>query len=903
MAKKHDAVIAGTNTVYLPPLPGKAKKGTTIWKEWAKSAVIELLKQGLTIADICETLGVTRSWYDQQRARDKEWAKRVDETRAGKWTADWPDLTGMSYKEFAKTYLGWEVYPHQAPIIEALEDPNVNRILVTGFPECIPMDAEILTSKGWRGYGEIAPGDLVLGDDGGTLRWTEVTKVHYYEAAETVRLRGQGFDFTVTPNHRWVTERAEGSRLLVPTNELNTYDKILVSEPAEGGSLDVTPDEAALIAWLITDGSYKKQVGIWQKKPEYRQEIEELLDRLGIDWAYYESGFYHIPQEWWNSSVCKQYIHGDLEQFVLGLTREARAAFFEAALHAEGWQLSERGWGMEHVDDHRFDAIKLAGFLEGYNVMPQGRRNRGVRETHAVSFSKHHSRKKAHRLVQEPAGIQPVWSVTTGLGSYVMRQGDFISLTGNSGKSTHVSLGYALYAMCLNPDIRIAIVSKSQVKAEDLLHRIKRYLTEPHLYENAERNLIEDFNGFEPPRGRFRWDAKQITIRQRQSGERDPTVQALGIGAQIYGTRIDLLILDDALTLENQLTEDRRDKITSWFLQEAMSRVHRGRVIVCGTRIHPFDNYNEWHQAWKDDPHYRRIKIPAIVLDENGEEQSTWPEYWPLDGGEVWDDVLGGYRFQKGMRQIRDEVMSLGEQRWRLVYQQEDVQDTEAIFTREAIEKAMDLGANRSLGQVFPEEILVLGVDPAVSGRAAAVLVAYNPKTRVRTIVDIFVGENLGATGIRDRLMRYFWEKYRPQRTVIEVNYAPTIMGDEALKLQAQSYGTVLTPHYTLSSGHKKGSKWDEEYGVAALAPLVNHGLYVLPSKTPDDRKRLEPLIQDMVAFPFSDVQDALMALWFAEGEMRYLATVPYTPEQVAENRQLPPYLARRMSRSYRRTA
>lgn len=607
MAKKHDAVIAGTSTVYLPPLPGKAKKGTTIWKEWAKSAVIELLKQGLTIADICETLGVTRSWYDQQRARDKEWAKRVDETRAGKWTADWPDLTGMSYKEFAKTYLGWDVYPHQAPIIEALEDPDVNRILVTGFPE--------------------------------------------------------------------------------------------------------------------------------------------------------------------------------------------------------------------------------------------------------------------------------------------------------SGKSTHVSLGYALYAMCLNPDIRIAIVSKSQPKAEDLLHRIKRYLTEPHLYENAERNLIEDFNGFEPPRGRFRWDAKQITIRQRQSGERDPTVQALGIGAQIYGTRIDLLILDDALTLENQLTEDRRDKITSWFLQEAMSRVHRGRVIVCGTRIHPFDNYNEWHQAWNDDPHYRRIKIPAIVLDENGEEQSTWPEYWPLDGGEVWDDVLGGYRFQKGMRHIRDEVMSLGEQRWRLVYQQEDVQDTEAIFTKEAIEKAMDLGANRSLGQVFPEEILVLGVDPAVSGRAAAVLVAYNPKTRVRTIVDIFVGENLGATGIRDRLMRYFWEKYRPQRTVIEVNYAPTIMGDEALKLQAQSYGTVLTPHYTLSSGHKRGSKWDEEYGVAAMAPLVNHGLYVLPSKTPDDRKRLEPLIQDMVAFPFSDVQDALMALWFAEGEMRYLATVPYTPEQVAENRQLPPYLARRMSRSYRRTA
>lgn len=607
MGTKHNAVVAGTKEVYLPPLPGKAKKGTTEWKEWAKQSVIELIKQGLTIADAVETLGVTRSWYDQQRSRDKEWAKKVDETRAGKYTADWPDLSGMSYREFAETYLTMSVFEHQAPIVDALEDPDVNRILVTGFPE--------------------------------------------------------------------------------------------------------------------------------------------------------------------------------------------------------------------------------------------------------------------------------------------------------SGKSTHVSLGYALYAMCINPDIRIAIVSKSQSKAEDLLHRIRRYLTEPHLYAHAKRNLIEDFNGFEPPRGRFRWDAKQLTIRQRQSGERDPTVQALGIGTQIYGTRIDLLILDDSLTLENQLTETRRENITSWFLQEAMSRVHRGRVIVCGTRIHPFDNYNDWHRAWMDDPHYRRVKIPAIVVGEDGHERSTWPEYWPLDGGMVYDEVLGAERYQKGMRDIRKEMVALGEVRWRLIYQQEDVQETEAIFTKEAIDKALDLGAARSLGDVHPEEILVLGVDPAVSGRAAAVLLAYNPRTRIRTIVDIFVGENLGAVGIRERLLEQFWARYRPQRTVIEINYAPTIMGDEALKDKARAYGTVLTPFTTIGRGHKRGSKYDEEYGVAAIAPLIRNGLYVFPSRTPADRQKLEPLVQDMTAFPFSEVQDALMALWFAESDTRFLAAVPLTPEQVAEGRRLPPYIANRMVKPTRRVA
>lgn len=536
-----------------------------------------------------------------QRSRDREWAERVDATRAGKYTADWPDLSGMSYREFADTYLGLEVFPHQAPIVDALEDPAVNRMIVTGFPE--------------------------------------------------------------------------------------------------------------------------------------------------------------------------------------------------------------------------------------------------------------------------------------------------------SGKSTHISLGFALYMMCLNPDIRIALVSKSAEKAEDLLARIKRYLTEPHLYEGRKRNLIEDFNGFVPPRGKFRWDAKQATIRQRQSGERDPTIQALGIGTQIFGARIDLLILDDALTLDNQLTEGRRNNITSWFLQEAATRAHRGRIMVAGTRIHPFDNYAEWHKAWVDDPHYRRVKIPAIARDEDGNEVSTWPEYWPLEGGMVWDQSMQMERYQKGMADIRKEIMSLGEVRWRLVYQQEDVQETEAIFTAEAMQKALDLGAHRNIGTVFPDEILVLGVDPAVSGRAAAVVVAYNPKTRVRTVVDLFVGENLGAIGIRDKLLKYFWQKYRPQRTVIEVNYAPTIMGDDSLKDIARSYGTVLTPHYTTGSGHKRGSKWDEEYGVAAMAPLMNNGLYAFASATPEANNAMEPLIQDLTAFPFSDVQDAAMALWFAEGEMRFLSAPVFTPEDVIEGRNLPPYLANRLRR------
>ena len=608
---KHFKIVRDLPDVYLPPPP--ASKGTAAWKEWAKEAFLELLRNGFSIQDAVDFLGVSRGWWEKNGERDPEWATKARAIREGEdpdsddADRDWPDISWMSYSVFADEYLGLKVFPHQEPIIAAIEDPQINKVIVNGFPE--------------------------------------------------------------------------------------------------------------------------------------------------------------------------------------------------------------------------------------------------------------------------------------------------------SGKSTHVSLGYVLYKLCQNPDARIALVSKSTSKAQDLLRRIKRYMTEDHLYDNTKRNLIRDFKGFKPgSHTSHPWGADQITIRQRRSGERDPSIQALGIGAQIYGARLDLLLLDDALTLENQLTENRRNGLDSWFLQEASSRAHKGEIIVVGTRVHPEDNFKSWKDAWQDDPHAAFVSIPAIIVNDEGVEETTWPDYWPLEGKMVYDDFQGREIYQKGMADIRKEMESLGAWRWRLVYQQEDVGSDSTIFSQDILDHALELGANRSLGQVHPEEILILGIDPAISGRAAAVLLAYNPVSRVRTVVDLFVGDSLGATGVRQKLMYEFWEKYHPQRTLIEVNYAPTIMGDETLQIRAKAAGTLLLPHKTFGAGRKRGSINDEEYGIAAVAPLIGGGLYAFPSATPHDRKRLEPLLEDMSGFPFSETKDALVGLWIAEGEVIMVAVKPTDMAQVAKSRNLPPNIARRLRRGRKRT-
>lgn len=474
-----------------------------------------------------------------------------------------------------------------------------------------------------------------------------------------------------------------------------------------------------------------------------------------------------------------------------------------------------------------------------------------------------------------------------------------------AGKSTIVTLWYVLYKIAQDPDIRIALVSKSSEKANDLLRRVKRYLTEPHLYENAPRNLIEDFGGFQPLHGELEWSATRIFIRHRKSGERDPTIQALGIGKQIYGTRLDLLVLDDSLVLDNQISEIQRQRLDNWFTAEARSRVQQGQTVVCGTRLFPLDLYGQWRKAWVGQPLYREVVTPAILDEWTDEERPSWPEYWTLDGYDIFQEldtgekVLIGYR--QGLRDIRDEVRSRNPDQWRLVYQQEDVQETSAIFRPDHIAKAFDLGSTRSIGQVKENEILILGVDPAVTGRAASVLIAYDPETKIRTVVDLFVGRNLGATGIRQSLFYQFWDKYRDHGvafTVVEVNYAPTLLGDTTFTERATSSNTLVKAFRTTARGRKVGSKWDEEYGVAAMAQLFGNGLMAFAGANPDDRAKLQPLVDDLLVFPFADEQDAVMALWVANSEAGRIPTRKVDQEVMFKRRGVPGIISRRSAAS-----
>ena len=485
---------------------------------------------------------------------------------------------------------------------------------------------------------------------------------------------------------------------------------------------------------------------------------------------------------------------------------------------------------------------------------------------------------------------------------------NFVLVLGHpeSGKSTQVSLWYPVYSLAVNPDVRIALVSKATDKANDLLTRVKRYLTEEHLYADSPRNLIADFNGFKPAHGDLSWSASQIFTRHRRSGERDPTIQALGIGKQIYGTRLDKLILDDSLVLDNQVSEVQRDRLDRWFTSEARSRALQGQTVVNGTRLFPLDLYGVWRKRWSDHPLYREVIIPAILDENTSKERPSWPEHWDLDGSNLLEtvgdvEVVTGYK--QGLRDIRAEFTDNIDQ-WKLVYQQEDVELGGSVFTVAHADKALEMGANRDLGQYFEHERLILTIDPATAGRAACLVIAVDPMSHIRTVIDGWTGSKLGTTGMRKQLFYHFWDKYREHGislTVIEQNFSPTLLGDEALMARAKEAGTVIQPFQTKGRGRGIGAKHHEEWGVGAIAGQISAGLVAFASKTPEALAVMQPIIDDMLIFPYLEpTGDSLMALWFGLSESSSVFLDRIDDEVVIARRNIPPYLSQRMGRGRR---
>ena len=475
---------------------------------------------------------------------------------------------------------------------------------------------------------------------------------------------------------------------------------------------------------------------------------------------------------------------------------------------------------------------------------------------------------------REPQWLHPAMKWEEGLASNRI----LINIPPNHAKSITITVDYVTWQVCKNPNFRVLIVSQTQRLAADFLYAIKQRLTHP-MYENLQQAYAAGV-GFNSKSAS--WQATRITFGDelRESSEKDPNIEAVGIGGQIYGKRADMIIIDDAVTLSNANDFERQIK---WLTQDVRSRLNpTGKLIVIGTRVASVDLYRELRNPdrypgglvpWK------YLAMPALLqTDESPEKWETlWPASdQPFDGqGEDQKDENGLYPRWNG-RNLFNERQSMDASTWALIYQQQDISD-DAIFdpvcVRGSIDGMRKSGALNAGYPGHPKDLngftFICGLDPAMVGDTAVICYAIDRVSHKRYIVDAH--KITRPTPAQIRQLIFDWtDLYKPSEWIVEKNaFQAFLTQDEGIKMHLASRGVVLKEHHTGSN------KWDSGFGVASMSTLFGtkqaadgkhhrDNLIHLPS---DQTENVKALIEQLITWSptTKGKTDMVMALWFCE--------------------------------------
>jgi hypothetical protein len=472
-----------------------------------------------------------------------------------------------------------------------------------------------------------------------------------------------------------------------------------------------------------------------------------------------------------------------------------------------------------------------------------------------------------------PGWLHPSMKYEPGLANNRI----LLNIPPNHAKSMTVTVDYVTWQVCQNPNFRVLIVSQTQQLAADFLYAIKQRLTHPN-YEALQQAYAAGV-GFNSKTAS--WQATRVTFGDelRESSEKDPNIEAVGIGGQIYGKRADMIIVDDAVTLKNA---NEFEKQIRWLTQDVRSRLNpTGKLIIVGTRVTAIDLYKELRS---EDRYpgglvpWTYLAMPALLTTDD--DPDKWETLWPASDapfdGQVESDLNedGLYPRWNG-RNLYNERQAMDASTWALVYQQQDISD-DAIFDPVCVRGAID--GMRKAGRLVPGHpghprdlsgfSVICGLDPAMVGDTAVVCYAIDRVSHKRYIVDAIKITRPTPAAIRQLI--FDWTGlYQPSEWIVEKNaFQSFLTQDEGIRQNLASRGVLLREHHTGTN------KWDSGFGVASMSTLFGtkqhdgkhhrDNLIHLPS---DQTENIKALIEQLITWSptTKGKTDMVMALWFCE--------------------------------------
>ncbi len=154
-------------------------------------------------------------------------------------------------------------------------------------------------------------------------------------------------------------------------------------------------------------------------------------------------------------------------------------------------------------------------------------------------------------------------------------------------KSSVLTIGYSLWMMVRDPNIRILIYSDSASKACGFLQGIKN-----HIEGKAENSRFREFfPGWEGDGRKLKWTESEIIVSKRTASRVEPTVDVGGIDTSKVGKHYDLIFFDDIVSDTNVTTKNLMDKTFECYQKSLSLLKPGGEVVMVGTRWHFGDAY------------------------------------------------------------------------------------------------------------------------------------------------------------------------------------------------------------------------------------------------------------------------------------------------------------------------
>ena len=395
-------------------------------------------------------------------------------------------------------------------------------------------------------------------------------------------------------------------------------------------------------------------------------------------------------------------------------------------------------------------------------------------------------------------------------------------------------------------ELNIAFLSNAADLGAKWLRQIKSYL--------ESKKIVEDFGVF---RNSEKWSNDGIIVLSPNNPNAKvdhPTVTSAGIGGQVFGPRVHILVWDDIADKENSGTDDARKKLWETFHEGPYCwRRPGGKRWGIGTRMHSRDIYSKKIAQCKelvvDEPLTKVYKSRSLVVRVD--------KAVDFDTGQV----LAPENKQYTLRHFETEKSNMGTSSFNRRYMNMAFDEVDAAFHEEWFEQLYD--RKRSYGHYDPKWETYIGIDPAVGfgkGRShvGIAVIGYDPKNpSERHLID-YSSAQMTPEKQADTAIKWYVD-YQCSLIRIERNACQRYLKDYILE-RSKKYG--VRPRIDMP--FTGAQKWDIDYGVSVVAGYFENGGYFLPYSDAAIEKthRLRDLLLESEA---TKPPDILMAMWFVE--------------------------------------